>query len=269
MSARRIAAGAVASILLAALAVSPPAAPAQTSPATPAPPSLAEQNAAIVRPLIEIGRVRARSPYCAALVRARPGIDSAVTYEYSVPVISNDLRHFRLDSDLTRTQSLDRLERDLRALTTLAQTGRSDVQALRAVANAEGDATKRREMLEFADALDGAKERQMSLARSIANIVGQLGEAPARVVANAPSDEHGAMGLSRARQRYVPIPTPTPPPQKNPGAFTAAQADAITDQDRLQQLFSAFAAEEQIRNDLKTAAQHGTNAMQLGNCERT
>lgn len=265
MGARRLAAGLAVTALLAAFVASAPAARAQVEPGSGST-SSAEQNAAIVRPLIEIGRVRARSPYCAALARARPGIDAALTYEYSVPLIAQDFKRFRLDSDLTKAQSLDRLERDLHALANLALLGRAEVRALRTTASAETDEKKRQEMLDFANALDGAKERQMTLARGISRVFGELAETPARVLANAPSDDHGAAAFGRSGTGVGAIRLPRPTPAPSPASYTAAQADAITDNDRTRQLFSAFAAEDFIREDLKVAAKHGTAAMQLGGC---
>ena len=52
---------------------------AQTAPAGQPAPTLTvtPRDNAIVKPLVEIGRVRARTPYCAALAKARPGIDAA------------------------------------------------------------------------------------------------------------------------------------------------------------------------------------------------
>jgi hypothetical protein len=252
--------------LLACLVASSQSAPAQALP-SPAPTSAAEQNAAIVRPLVEIGRIRARSPYCAALARARPAIDAAITFEYALPSMAQELRRFRLDSELTKAQSLDKLERDLHALADLAQLGRAEGQALRDAANAEGDENKRREMIAFADALNGAKDRQATLTRAISNLFGQLAETPVRVQANGPADEHATSALRRGRAAGpAAIPTPSPSVLMKPVSYTATQAEAVTDHDRLEQMFSAFAPEDRIREDLKVAARHGTAAMQLGGC---
>jgi hypothetical protein len=214
---------------------------------SPAPPSSAEQNAAIIKPLSEIGRVRARTAYCAALGRARPGIDAAIAYEFEVPKMAQTLRHFRLDSELTKAQSLKQTEHDLTALWNLAVAGRDQVRALRAAAHADGvDDQKRAEMLAFADALDGAKARQMMLAKRIARVVGTLAERRVVNIANTPADDHGS--------------------PSDPRAATDDQANLLDNIARTQELFGTFAAEEYIKDDLKVAAEHGNKAMQLGGC---
>jgi hypothetical protein len=235
---------------------------------SPAPPSAADENAAIVKPLVEIGRVRARTPYCGALARARYGIDSALTFEYSTPILANDLRRFRTDSHLTKFQSLSKTERDLTGLWNLALAGRDDVRALRAAANAEGvDDEKRKEMLAFADALDGAKERQKQLAKAVARVVAVLAEVPVHdIVHDEGGDNTGDALAQRAALR-----NPSPENAAGPSGFasprTTTQADAIADHENLQKLFGTFAGERAIREDLKEAALHGNKAVQLGGCQ--
>jgi hypothetical protein len=256
-------------LLLAGLVVPAASAPAQTPSPNPAAAARAEANAAIVRPLTEIGRVRSRTPYCGALARARPGIDAAIAYEYAMPTIAQDLRNFRLDSYLTKEQSLNKAERDLSALWDLAIAGRADVVALRAAANADGvDEQKRKEMLAFANALDGAKGRQMGLARQIANIVGTMAEQPVRLAANQVTDDQGPRAMrGRMQLRTTPGGPATPAPdQLISSSFTQSTANEVADHDRLVQLFGAFALEDFIREDLGLAAKHGTAAMQLGGC---
>lgn len=220
-------------------------------------------------PLAEIGRVRSRTPYCGALARARSGIDSAITFEYSMPIVANDLRRFRLDSHLTKAQSLKKTERDLTSLWNLAVAGRDDVRALRAAANAEVDEQKRKEMLGFADALDGAKVRQMWLAKSMARVVAVLAETPVRDIANTPSDDSGGGALASRISEQRPVDATTQDQPAAPrGMVSGVQttADDVQDHARLQALFGTLPAEEWIRNDLKDAAQHGSIAMQLGGC---
>jgi|GEM_PF-1248223 len=249
----------------------PPPAGAQSAPqpaATAAPSSRGnaasrDENAAIVAPLVRIGRVRARTPYCAALAGARPGIDAAIDYEYAVPVIAHDLRAFRLDSYLTKERSQRVSERDLAALWELAIAGRKQVQALRDAANAPGvDPDRRAAMLDFANALDGAKARQMMLARSLAKVVGTNAETPVRDIVNSASDQPGQAALL---SRMAPPPNGPdilipPPPYATEHGYDLADAA------RLEHLFTAFGAEEWIRRDLADAARHATDAMHLGGC---
>jgi hypothetical protein len=265
MGAHRLAAGSAgAALVVACLFGWAVSANAQAQP-SPAPKQGADRNSSIVQPLTEIGRVRARTPYCAALARARPGIDAAIAYEYALPILGDDLAHFRLDSHLTKYQSLTKSERDLSALWDLAKAGRAEVQALRDAANADGvDPQKRKEMLDFANALDGAKARQMMLAKSIAKVVGTLAEVPVHTLTNGPLDDHGAAAFTRGGQ----APRSAAISDVAVVAQTLTQADALADHLRVQQIFATFADEDFIREDLKNAAQHATNAMQLGRCDQ-
>jgi hypothetical protein len=237
---------------------------------SPTPSSRADENAAIVKPLSEIGRVRSRTPYCSALARARAGIDAAIAFEYSTPILANDLRTFNLDSGLGREKSRTKTERDLSALWDLALAGRDDVRALRDAAKAPGvDEEKRKAMLDFANALDGAKGRQMLLTKSMARIYGALAEAPIRNITNTPQDDHGAAAIAPripAGERSSSV--DAAPSLRNPSlaSYTTAQAEALEDSQRLQQLFNTFTAESFIRDDLKRAAQQGNKAVQLGGC---
>jgi hypothetical protein len=262
MGAHRLAAGSA--FVIACILGWAASASAQTQP-SPAPKPAAGRNASIVEPLTEIGRVRARTPYCTALARARPGIDAAIAYEFAVPILGEDLARFRLDSNLTKNQSLTKSERDVSALWELAKAGRAEVQALRTAANADGvDPQKRKEMLDFANALDGAKARQMMLAKSIAKAVGTLAEVPVHTLLNGALDEHGAAAFSRGGQS----PRSKAISDVTVMAQTLTQADALADHVRAQQIFATFADEDFIREDLKNAAEHATNAMQLGRCDQ-
>ena len=241
---------------------------AQAAP-TPAPGSRVAQNAAIVNPLSEIGRVRSRTPFCAALARARPGIETAVAYEFVVPAVAHDLRNFRLDSGLAKAQSLRKSQDDLELLSDLAKAGREEVQALRDAANAPGlDPEKRRELLAFANALDGAKARQMMLAKSLARVLAVSAEARVRDFANTESDDHGAAAFKGKMNGATAIqPATVPLDQTNPQSFTTGQAEFAEDNARLQQIFGSFGAELGIRDDMKDAAEHGLRAMKLGGCQ--
>jgi hypothetical protein len=265
MVGRRFSSGLAGTVLVVALAAPNAIASAQAVPLpAPSPPSRALENAAILKPLSEIGRVRSRTPYCGALARARAGIDAAIMFEYSTPILAKDLRSFRLDSYLNRAKSLRKTENDLSALYDLAIAGRDEVHALRAAANADGvGEARRKEMLDFANALDGAKGRQIMLAKAMARIVGTLAETPIRDITNQPYDDHGASAFTRTADPLHPSDGNV---MANVSNVTTATGDAVTDTQQLQQLFSAFTAEHFIREDLKNAAMHGNKAMELGGC---
>ncbi|HEV2644220.1 MAG TPA: hypothetical protein VGT98_16020 [Candidatus Elarobacter sp.] len=263
MVGRRFCSGLAGTALVVALSAPASIAGGQALP-SPAPATRADENSAILKPLAEIGRVRARTPYCGALARARAGIDSAITFQYSTPILANDLRGFRLDSYLTKERSLKKTERDLTGLWNLAVAGRDDVRALRAAANADGvDAEKRKEMLAFADALDGAKARQMQLAKSMARTYAVLAEMPIRDIANTAADDHGATAIAPKSAMLRPQ---APDDASGAPVRTTTTADAIADHTQSQDLFTAFGAERFIRDDLKDAALHGNKAVQLGGC---
>ena len=263
MGAHRVLARCAGSLLCAASLATANLVGAQ-SPPRPSPGPQAEQNAAILSPLVEIGRVRSRTPYCAALAAARLGVDAAITYQYAVPTVYRDLRGFRLDSHLTKHLSQQKTEHDLSALWDLATAGRAEIKALRTAAWADGvDEARRNEMLGFANALDGAKARQMELAKSIARTLAIVSELPVRDIANTAADDHAAAffrATSRSASMRVADVVPTVQP------YTSEQADALADHDRLQTLFGTFGAERFIRDDLQDAARHAANSMKLGGC---
>ena len=167
MGVHRLASRCVGSLLCAASFASASLAGAQPPP-SPSPGPQANRDAAIIAPLVEIGRVRARTPYCAALARTRLGVDAAITYQYALPTVYRDLRGFRLDSYLTKHLSLREDRARSQRCWSWRRPGATQVKALRAAASWPTASTKARrtEMLGFANALDGAKARQMLLAKS-------------------------------------------------------------------------------------------------------
>jgi hypothetical protein len=133
---------------------------------------------------------------------------------------------------------------------------------LRYAANAPGlDPEQRRQMLAFADALDGAKARQLWLAKQMARTLAITEEIPVHNMMDRAADDHGARALTTRIQQLPDTLGPTPPP-----AETDTTSDAIVNTQQQQRVFNTFSDEEPIRNDLKLASEHGTTAMQLGNC---
>lgn len=232
--------------------------------AAPAPSTEEQRNAAIVKPLVEIGRVRARTPYCAALARARPGIDAALAYEYQAPVLAADLRHFGLDSEFARYRSTEKTQRDLTILYNLARAGRVEVLALRDAANLEGlDDQRRAELLAFANALDGAKARQVTLAKQIARTFARLAETKVNTIVDSSAYDRNSNALDGRRSAATALAGQSTAP------VTQTQADALEQHDLTQSIFGAFSSEELIKSDLEIASKHAVNAMQLGGCSAT
>jgi hypothetical protein len=250
------------------------AAPARTvlAQTVSAPPPTAEEqrNAAIVKPLVEIGRVRARTPYCAALASARPGIDAAIAFEYQAPILAADIRGFRYDSGLHQHLAMKKTQADLNLLWHLAIAGREEVRALRTAANAEGiDEQKRAEMLAVANAVDGAKARQYWLAKSIARSLARYSEAPVRTIASSSEDDTrssnpftGSSWSPGTGMNQNPSTEATPPAS----SYQMLHPDAMQEHVNNQSLFNTFASERFIREDMEVAANHAKTAMQLGGC---
>jgi hypothetical protein len=107
----------------------------------------------------------------------------------------------------------------------------------------------------------------MMLAKSMARVVAVLAETPVRDIANTAADDSGATAMPwKALDGNLPV-AMDGPPRVPPGMPAVGQTVADQqDHDRLQGLFATLPAEEWIRKDLKTAAQHGSTAMQLGGC---
>jgi hypothetical protein len=269
MKARRVGSGIAATVLVVSLLAPGLAASAQT----PRPrAATADENAAIVAPLREIGRVKARTPYCAALAKARPGIDAALTFEYAMPIVARDLKNYRLDNELAKSQSLRKTEDDLSFLSELVTTGRAEVLALRTAANADPDEQRRREMLALANSIDAARARQKLLTSGLARVAGVLAEKPVHTFVNKGPDRLNQQGDDASANAFdgrregirniVAFETPSP-------AYTQTQANAIDESVKLGQLFNTFSAEKPIRDDMQAAAQHATAVMQLGGCNAT
>ena len=250
------------------------AAPAHTvlAQTVSAPPPTTEEsrNAAIVKPLVEIGRVRARTPYCAALASARPGIDAAVAFEYQAPVLAADMKSWRYDSGLHQHLAMKKTQTDLTLLWRLAIAGREEVRALRTAANADGiDDQKRAEMLALANAVDGAKARQYWLAKSIARSLARYSEAPVNtIVSSAADDAHasnpftGSSWSPGTSMNQNPSTEPTPPAS----SYQMLHPDTLQEHANNQGLFATFSSERFIRDDMEVAANHAKAAMQLGGC---
>lgn len=240
------------------------AAPDAASPAPQASPTAPSEAARIVDGLRIIGRVRARTSFCSALVHGgAPATAGALGYEVALGRTIADLQHVSLKNPLTKAQSLRPLEDDLRALALLAQAGRPELHGLGAVAD-RSQPDLRRAVLGYRDALDGAKARQYFLAKQIAGTVGELEEMPADSFIAGTNDPNILLNEK------------LPP---NPGAdatrsplnyYSTAFYDDLAFADVTPQtapaLNEALTVDDHIRSDLKTAADHAAQAVALGNC---
>jgi hypothetical protein len=171
------------------MAALPAAADTPVPPAQAAPDSYAITH--VVRPLREIGHLTVRAgprPFCVAFsAAAAPAATAALAYERRLIDTSDDFAYFNLTNELAKQRSMRAVEDDLRELAEQAQRGRTELAALRASALGKDDETSKA-IVAFADALDGAKGRQMELARKLARVYGRLAETPAYSIIDRPSD---------------------------------------------------------------------------------
>ncbi len=253
--------GAIASMVVPVASLATPAAsdaapPAVAASAVPQATSSAQSQAArIVSGLRIIGRVRARTSFCSALVQGgAPATAGAFGYEAALAQTIEDLRHVSLSNSLTKAHSMRPLEDDLRALADLAQAGRTELHDLGSVAE-RSEPNLRRAVLGYRDALDGAKARQYFLAKQIASTVGKLEEIPADSFISGADDPNILLNAV--------LPTV-------PGTNVNRLYDDLSDPDVTPATDPAFnealAVDDRIRSDLQTAADHVAQAVLLGDC---
>jgi hypothetical protein len=164
---------ALASTLAAVLA----AGPAAPQPAVPAPTPAA---AASARPLREIGRVRARSPFCSqAIGHADSAIDTTLSNDIRIAFTIANLRSIDLDSSrVKKANGTHELLNDYTAMRATAVTGEGQVNQLRADAAAVSDEQQKADLKRFADALAGALERQKKMAADLARYIAYVDAHP-------------------------------------------------------------------------------------------
>jgi hypothetical protein len=210
---------------------------------------VATANANIVRPLREIGHVKATSSFCAAFsAGAAPAARAVLAYENRLVLTLSDLAHFDASDPLAKNRGIGLLEDDLRALADSAQEGRGELASLRATAAAWGNESDRA-VVEFADALDGAKGRQMELARRVSALVGTLAERPTYSIVNGPNDDHsGDPFLSRLT------------------ASRSALIDGTASSDAIESAFFTAPGDDAIGRDLARAVDRATVLENLEGC---
>jgi hypothetical protein len=136
--------------------------------ATPAP-----SPAAKLRPLKEIGHVRALGPFCSQVVRhANSAIDTALSNDTRIAFTISDLRTIQLDDTVLQkangTQELLKRYADLHAAAT---AGEAQVKELRLDADSATDPDQKAALKRLADALGGTVFRQKKLADQLGSYV--------------------------------------------------------------------------------------------------
>lgn|GEM_PF-4840299 len=180
--ARGLFAGIAPAALLCALLLAPAGA---DQPATAPQPSATTYGESIIQPLREIGHVKARTAFCKAfLAHAALGLSSAIDFEQSLLDTVSDFRSAKLGDELNKHKSLKKLEKDLNRLADLSLAGRAELEELKSL---ETDPDRHAALLGFVDALNGAKGRQMDVARKLSRTYGIIAEQPVYTIVTLPA----------------------------------------------------------------------------------
>jgi len=250
--ARGLFAGSAPAAVLSALLV----APAGAGQPAPAPqPTATMYGESIIQPLREIGHVKARSAFCTAfLAHAALGVSSAIDFEQSLLDTVSDFRSAKLGDELNKHKSLKKLEKDLNRLADLSLSGRAELEELKSL---ETDPERHAALVDFVDALNGAKGRQMDVARKLSRTYGIIAEQPVYTIVTLPGD---LAGTSAFRRRG----------QMSPTAMATGSIIDTQEYDRALELrshlFDAVPGDEMVGRDLRRAADHGKLAITLGGC---
>jgi len=216
----------------------------------------------VVKPLREIAHLTVRAgprPFCVAFSGgAAPAAIAALAYERRLLDTSDDMATFNFDNELAKQRSMRAVEDDLRELADQAQRGRTELAAMRAAAVGKDDPTSRA-VVAFADALDGAKARQLELTRKMARVYGRLAETAPYSIVDQPSGLYGPM---RHRSGiYLNADIALPP--------SAAGSQPLGDEDARfpasEALFS-LPDDEYVGRDLARAADFAQQAESLEHC---
>ena len=239
--------------LLLALGRMPSGAAAGASP-SPVPTTF---GASVIEPLREIGRVRARTAFCKAfLAHASLGVSSALDFERSLLATLADFRSAKLGDELNKHKSLKQLEKDLNRLADLSLAGRAELEELKSL---ETDPARHEALLEFANALNGAKGRQMELARKLAGSFAIIAEQPVYTNVTLPGDRSESVNNAFAKRGSL------SPTSMATGNILNTQADDRAFELR-NDLFDAMPGDDLVGRDLRRAADDGKLALILGGC---
>jgi hypothetical protein len=149
----------------------PVAAQSTSSAAPSAAPSGDAVDAA--NPLATIARVRATTPFCRSVLHhASTAVDRALDDDVRLVFVEQTLKTTDLDSDdLHKANGSRRILHEFVALRASAVEGRREMQALRDEAKSAPTEAQRASLNSFADALDGALDRQKKLADALGRFV--------------------------------------------------------------------------------------------------
>jgi hypothetical protein len=205
----------------------------------------------VIEPLREIGRIRARTPFCRAfLEHASLGVGSAITFEAALLDTVQDFRNAKMGDELGKYLSLRRLEADLNRLADLSLAGRAELEELK---NIPTDDARHQQLVDFVNAMNGAKARQMDLARRLSSKYGKFAEQPVYTNVTKPFDGTANGFTASTTNSY--------------GISNVLETGEFLAQFELRQdVFDALPGDELVGRDLSHAAEHGKAAMVLGGC---
>jgi hypothetical protein len=144
----------------------------------------------------------------------------------------------------------------------LATEGRSKLRELKAAAAQTNDPELEKQVEDFRNALDGAKARQMELARKLSSAIAKFEEDPVYSVISTPLDSQiansdGRLLINGAESYYTQM--------TNPDAYWD-QAMADQHEGVVHALFQGGPDDYQIGDDLERAGEKATLVVQLGKC---
>jgi hypothetical protein len=211
----------------------------------------------IVEPLREIGHVKARTPFCKAfLEHSSLGVSSALDFERVLMDTLSHFRNARLGDELNRHKSVKMLLKDLNRLADLSLAGRAELDALKSL---DTDPERQKAVVDFVNALNGAKGRQMDLARKLSRTAGIIAEMPVYSNVTLPGDADGT-GKSAFGGRGSNSPTVMATGNILDSQEYAHQLEVRKD------LFDAMPGDDLVGRDLLRAGENGRLAMTLGGC---
>jgi hypothetical protein len=230
----------------------------------PAPASDAVEK--IISPLREIGRVRARSAYCIALVRdGAAAAQSAVNYEVARVTAFADLRDVLFANEFQKMHAVHVLELDLARMVDLARQGRTELNGLRTTAS-EADAEKASAVLAFRDALDGAKAHQLEQTRDLARILGDV-EGQLGIRALADKRDPGTDDATALHRLQNTSPELFLEPFESDLSHSGSGGGPFGG-DINKAIFQIELVDPIIKSDMVRAGEESTRALALGNCSK-
>jgi hypothetical protein len=245
----------VPSLLVAGLMLAGRPAPAQSPGDPPVPvPQATTFAAGVIEPLREIGRVKAHTPFCKTfLAHSSLGVSSALEFERQLLIAVGKLQNVDLGDELHKHKTLEQARKNINLLADLALAGRAELQELK---DLPVDDERHEAMVDFVDALDGAKGRQMTIARKLSKAYGTIAEMPVYTTVTLPGDDKTTAFNKR-----------------NSGSVASKVAGSlIEDQTYAQQIevnkstFDAVPGDELVGRDLQHAGEHGRQVLALGGC---